>query len=180
MNRVVLLDPDAQTVAFTQPGVRLDPGGIGKGWAIQRACDILIESGLRSALLHGGTSTVAALGAPEAHSPWQIAIAHPQAPETLWRTISLADGMALSVSAGIGQSFTIGDRAFGHIIDSRTGWPVDNSVAGAVVLSPSPTQSDALSTALLVLGQESARALSPAFPEAKLLLIAQQNKRSVR
>ncbi len=64
MRTHLLLDAEAGTVRFSQPGVRLDPGAIGKGYALERALDLLREAGIQSALLHGGASTIGAIGTP--------------------------------------------------------------------------------------------------------------------
>jgi thiamine biosynthesis lipoprotein len=73
----VELDVANFTVRFARPGVVLDPGAIGKGWALERAGLLLREAGVTDALLHGGTSTVLALGTDEKGAPWRIAIEHP-------------------------------------------------------------------------------------------------------
>jgi FAD:protein FMN transferase len=74
----VKLDAANFTVRFAHPGVVLDPGAIGKGWALERAGVLLRDAGVTDALLHGGTSTVLALGTDEAGAPWKIAIEHPR------------------------------------------------------------------------------------------------------
>jgi thiamine biosynthesis lipoprotein len=78
----VELDAANFTVRFARPGVVLDPGAIGKGWALERAGAILREAGVTDALLHGGTSTVLALGTDADGAPWRVGIEHPaHAPE---------------------------------------------------------------------------------------------------
>ena len=74
----VQLDPDNFTVRFLRPGVQLDLGAIGKGFALERAIQILRDLGVTSALIHGGTSTVCALGHPPDAPAWNIAIEHPE------------------------------------------------------------------------------------------------------
>ena len=74
---LVLLDPENLTVRFAREGVMIDLGAIGKGYAIQRAADVLRETGVTNALIHGGTSTIYALGQPPGADAWQVAIEHP-------------------------------------------------------------------------------------------------------
>jgi FAD:protein FMN transferase len=74
----VELDAANFTVRFTRTGVVLDPGAIGKGWALERAGVLLRDAGVTDALLHGGTSTVLALGTDSEGAPWRIAIEHPR------------------------------------------------------------------------------------------------------
>lgn len=169
MRSRVILDEDAGTVRLSAPGVRLDPGAIGKGYALEQAAQILRDAGIRRALLHGGTSTICAIGAPpESADGWRIAIQHPQEPGRRLADVLLRD-TSLSVSAVHGKSFYAQGRRFGHVIDPRTGWPVERSVLAAV-LAPSPTDTDALSTALLVLGEAGIETLSRHWPDAGFLI----------
>jgi FAD:protein FMN transferase len=132
----VLLDTATQSVSFAHPKMRLDPGAIGKGWAIDRAIEILREMGITRALLHGGTSTVATIGT------WEIALED-------GTPISLCD-QALSVSAWDGKSFARPDgTVLGHVIDPRTGYPI-NARPQAHYIHTSATVTDAMSTALLI------------------------------
>lgn len=163
MNLVELNEADS-TVRFTRDGVQLDLGSIGKGFAVERAGELLREAGVTSALLHGGTSTVLAIGTPPDADAWKVAVERPShsaaslppadlPPPNLaqpWATVRLRDE-SLSVSAVWGKSFTAADRSYGHVIDPRTGQPTQGALLAAVVL-PSATESDALSTMLLTRG----------------------------
>jgi thiamine biosynthesis lipoprotein len=167
---LVELDPDHLTVRFGRPGVMVDLGAIGKGYAVERAVDLLREAGVTSALVHGGTSTVYGLGHPPEAECWKVALEGPRrgmegargrgsvaiqgrrTPEETLATVPLRD-QAMSVSAVWGRSFQAEGKTFGHVLDPRTGQPVSGAVLAAVVL-PSATETDALSTALLVLGAE--------------------------
>ncbi|MDO8588575.1 MAG: FAD:protein FMN transferase [Armatimonadota bacterium] len=149
--RHVVLDEASSSVRFDLEGVSLDLGAIGKGHAVQRAADILRDVGVSSALIHGGTSSVYGIGAPPDGPDWRVAIRHPAEPEKILAVAGLRDS-SLSVSAAHGKSFTIHGIEYGHVIDPRTGYPSQNAVLAAVV-GPNATEGDALSTALLVLGE---------------------------
>ena len=151
----VVFDEARFTVRFQRPGLQLDLGSIGKGYALDRAAELLRESGVTSALLHGGTSTVVAIGAPPDGEGWRIALPNGE-------TVSLCDE-SLSVSATWGKSFRDGGTTYGHVIDPRTGEPVTGERMAAVVV-PSATDSDALSTALLVLGDSAIDSLRSQWP----------------
>src|SRR5580704_1224381 len=170
----VMLDEENYSVRFDQEGVMIDLGAIGKGYAIDCAAETLREAGVTCALLHGGTSTVCGIGAPPGADGWKIAIA--PAPDQPPRQIAvvLRDN-ALSVSAVWGKSFEAGGKKFGHVIDPRTGWPVNNAVQAAVVL-PSATETDALSTALLVMGLEGHDAISRLRPDMRTMVVAPAEK----
>ena len=217
---LVQLDPKNFTVRFARTGVMLDLGAIGKGYAIERAAELLREAGVTSALLHGGTSTVYALGHPPEAEFWKVAIEqatvrrperrvssrqgeHQQAgsgSETsnvrrlttplpiqpgiaainpgqqdarpaLLATVPLRDE-ALSVSAVWGKFFETEGKAFGHILDPRTGQPASQALLAAVVL-PSATETDALSTALLTRGSEGHEQIAGLRPGIRTLLAVQ-------
>ena len=195
---LVRLDPANYTVAFTREGVMLDLGAIGKGYAIERAIGMLREAGITSALFHRGTSTVYALGQPPDADCWRIAIQIPpqdpdlpyarlawqpghaatstpamqpvldRATEPLIVTVPLRDE-ALSVSAVWGKFFHADGKKFGHVLDPRTGQPVARAALALVAL-PSATETDALSTALLVEGAEGHDRIAALRPGMKTLL----------
>ena len=150
MDRVVL-DEETFMVRFLREGVTLDLGAIGKGYAIEQAGEILRDLEVGGALLHGGTSSILAVGGQPDGTPWQVAVQHPVDSEQHLAVVSLQDA-ALSVSAAHGKSFTQDDVRYGHVLDPRTGQPVRNALLAAVVCE-SATDGDALSTALLVLGE---------------------------
>ena len=165
----VTFDSESVSVRFDREGVMLDLGAIGKGYAIDRAAKILREAGVTRALLHGGTSTIYGIGAPPDEEGWKVAIAGSQDESRTIATVLLRDS-ALSVSAVWARSFEADGKKFGHVIDPRTGQPVNNAVLAAVAL-PSATETDALSTALLVLGLEGHDAIAKLRPQMRTLVI---------
>lgn len=140
----VILDPSTHTVRFGRPGVALDLGGIAKGHALDLAVAALRENGVEQALLHGGTSTVVALGTPPGEEAWRVKIGNGEdAP-----IADLAD-TCLSVSAPAGRMARRGDRDLHHLIDPRTKTSSEGARLAAVV-APSACHADAWSTALLI------------------------------
>jgi len=172
---LVHLNPADFTVQFAREGVMLDLGAIGKGYAVERAAEVLREAGVTNALVHGGTSTVQALGTPPGEEFWKIAIETPSpmrdAPPTLLATVPLREE-ALSVSGVRENSFQLGGRTFSHIIDPRTGEPAIGTVLAAVVL-PSATETDALSTALLTVGAAGHEAIARLRAGMRTLVVSE-------
>ena len=166
---LVELDADNLTVRFAREGVMIDLGAIGKGYAVERSAEILREAGVTSALIHGGTSTVCAVGQPPGDHRWKVAIT---SPENNAGTPPLAvvelENESLSVSAVWGRSFRIGEKVYGHIIDQRTGAPAEGAFLTAVAW-PSATEGDALSTALLT-APELMEGLAAARPGMRILV----------
>jgi thiamine biosynthesis lipoprotein len=139
----IVLDDERWTVAFQGDGAGLDFGAIAKGHALDLAGARLREAGVTSALLHGGTSSVLAIGAPDGTDGWPVAIQLGPSRQT----VVLRD-TALSVSSPASQTGLDGAH---HILDPRSGEPVGRHAAVAVI-GPSARLCDAWSTALAVLG----------------------------
>lgn len=167
------------TVRFRNPGVMLDLGSIGKGFALDIAAEWLRDAGIASGLIHGGTSTTYAIGTPPGQDAWRVAVVKPEdgpslmtgadaTSDNLLTTVELVDE-SLSVSAVWGKSFELDGQTYGHVIDPRSGQPVSGAYLAAVVL-PTATETDALSTALLTLGNKGHDVLSPKFPGLKTLV----------
>jgi thiamine biosynthesis lipoprotein len=136
------LDPDRWTISLL-PGTAIDLGAIAKGHALACAAGVLRAAGVTSALLHGGTSSVVAIGAPPGSPGWQVAVGL----ETGTPVVRLRDS-ALSVSDASSQRG--GSSGGGHILDPRTGRAA--ACGGrVVVVGPSARLADAWSTALAVL-----------------------------
>jgi thiamine biosynthesis lipoprotein len=173
----VLLDEGNRTVRFAREGVMLDLGAIGKGFAVEHAAEILREAGVTSALIHGGTSTVYAIGHPPDHEAWRIAIERPALSESEsleLPTVSLRDE-AMSVSAISGRAFQADGKSFGHVLDPRTGQPTEAAELSVVVL-PSATETDALSTALLTRGVEGYDEMADLRPKMQSLLVTRHGR----
>jgi thiamine biosynthesis lipoprotein len=169
------LDPTSSTVRFTRPGMMLDLGSIGKGYALDVAADILRDAGVRHALLHGGTSTILGLGRDDP-GPWKIAVEKPQpsfkpvSSETGDETLAVIEleNQSMSLSALWGKFFVLEGKTYGHVIDPRTGWPAQNALLGCVIVD-SATDSDALSTGILLGSEPEIQKMNAAFPDLRYL-----------
>lgn len=155
--RRVRLDPAEKTIAFDIPGVEINLGSVGKGYALDRAVRLLRhDAGIAQALLHGGKSSVFAMGCePGSSLGWLIGLTDPENADRRLGSFRLTD-RGLGISAATHQFFEHGGRKLGHILDPRTAWPAE-SVLTAAVSAPTAAEADALATAFYVLGPAAAR-----------------------
>ena len=154
----VQLDPEARTVRFDVPGIRINLGSIGKGYALDRAAQVIRNHWFPTpALIHGGQSSVFALGSPPGRFGccWEVALRNPFRPQTPLGVIRVRS-RGLGSSGAAFQQFEAQGRVYGHILDPRTGEPAQGP-ASVTVLAPTATDADALSTAFYLLGPEAAR-----------------------
>ncbi len=147
----VSVDLEAGTVSFAREGVRLDFGAIGKGLALDRSVEILKRRGVEHALLLAGTSTVFAMG----DSGWKVRIRHPYNDREPIASVVLRNE-SLSTSGCYGGGLEIEAVAICNVIDPRTALPVEETLS-ATAIAATATESDALSTAFLVLGLDGTR-----------------------
>jgi len=137
------LDETTMTVRVHEFVPLIDLGAIGKGYAVDRAAELLKEWGVASALVHGGTSSAYAFGDGPQNQGWRVTLSRPDEPMGILETLFLK-------GEGLGGS---GIKKGRHIIDPRACLPVEGRHA-AWVLSDSATKSDALSTACMVMSIE--------------------------
>ncbi len=144
------LDSERRTVAFDREGIRINLGSIGKGYAIDRAVELLRAYWWPTAgLVHGGRSSLYALGSPPGRfgGRWEVMLYNPFRPESPLGVFYLRN-RALGTSGAAFQQFVVEGRAFGHIIDPRSGEPAMGP-ASVTVLAPTAAAADALFDGLL-------------------------------
>jgi FAD:protein FMN transferase len=166
------LDPDRRTVAFDREGIRINLGSIGKGYAIDRVVELLRAYWWPTAgLIHGGRSSLFALGSPPGRfgGRWEVMLYNPFRPESPLGVFRLRN-RALGTSGTAFQQFVANGRAFGHIIDPRSGEPAMGP-ASVTVLAPTAAAADALSTAFYLLGTDAASAYVDAHPEIGAVIV---------
>jgi len=153
----VALDPASRTVQFREPGVELDPGAIGKGYAVDCVASLLREEGVNAALIDAGSSSVYGLGAPPDKSGWLVRVPLPGNPSQWLSTVSLRNN-SLSTSGSYEKFFRWRGHNYCHILDPRIGSPV-NGVLQTTVISEHAADSEALSTIAFVSGFQTSTAL---------------------
>ena len=178
-SRFVELDESARTIRLTKPGVALNFGCVGKGYALDIAAKILKESEMHDFQFHGGMSSVLTCGnfrhsAGKDGNGWPIGVAHPMLPDKRLAEIRLRD-RALGTSGSQKQFFLHNNRRFGHILDPRTGYPAEHTLMVTVV-ADSAMLADALSTAFFVMTPREVESYCANRPDVSALLIATSEK----
>ena len=163
----VMLNHADRTIAFDEPGVELDLGGIAKGYAVDRAVTLLEQRHIAAALVSSGGSTIYALGAPPGRAGWAVTIQDPIDSRKTALTVTLKD-RALSIAGRSEKWFESGGVRYSHIMDPRTGWPVQG-VLSVAVLTNDGTAGDALDDAFFVMGPERTRVYLNTLPGTEAL-----------
>lgn len=165
------LDRDGMTVFLKKPGMKIDLGGIGKGYAIDKAIEVLKKRNITKALINGG-GNIYYLDDDYAN----VGIKNPLWPDRIIATIPLKDS-AVATSANYERSFCIHGKRYGHLMDPKTGYPVQKGVLSVSIVSPSAKLSDIYSTAVFVLGPESGMSLIEGMDGLEGLVIEQRSKK---
>jgi thiamine biosynthesis lipoprotein len=151
--RHIRLYPATQTVRFDRPGVEMDPGGIGKGYAVDRMVDVLKQNGVRMALVAGSGSSIYGMGAPPNQPQgWRTEIKDPWDARKTLAEVYLKD-MSMSTSGSYEKFFRAEGRTYAHIMDPRTGYPAQGSVSVSVV-APGTIDSEAWAKPYFVNGRQ--------------------------
>lgn len=165
----VKLDQRARSIYFLKRDIELDLGGIGKGYALDRVAELLSEAGVKAALISSGSSSIYAIGAPPGKVGWPVRIPDPMDRTRTLCTI-LLKGESLSTSGSYEKFFQLNGRTYCHIMDPRTGRPVEGMLQ-TTVITPKATDSDALSTAVFVMGPQPSAKLLDKITGASALLV---------
>jgi len=165
----VAFDSGASTIHFARRGMRIDLGGIAKGYAVDLAMRSLRERGVTDALVDASGNMMSA-GHPAAAPYWRIGLRDPRDRVPFFAQVWLA-GDAISTSANYEQFVSQGGHRYGHIFDPRTGEPASGLLAVTVV-APDATTSDAWDTPLYVLGLAGARAKALERADVSAILVA--------
>ena len=146
----IQLDSIHHWVRFSKKGIELDPGGIGKGYAVDRIAQILKDNGVDRALISGGGSSIYAVGAPPGEKGWKLDIKNPREPLKSVTSVWLKDE-SLSTSGSYEKFFRAEGRIYSHIMDPRTGFPAQGMLSTSVI-APKTIDSEAWAKPYYILG----------------------------
>jgi thiamine biosynthesis lipoprotein len=148
--RQIVVDREASTIRFLRPGMRIDLGGIAKGWAVDRGVEILRRHGLAHGMVNAGGDT-AFLG-DRRGKPWIVGVQDPRNPERVVVRIPLADE-AISTSGDYERYFEQDGVRYHHILVPGTGKSPD-TVHSVTLIGPNATRTDGLTKTVFILGVE--------------------------
>jgi thiamine biosynthesis lipoprotein len=158
--RHIVLDRPNRTVRFARSGAELDPGGIGKGYAVDRMIEVLKQYGIRTALVSASGSSIFGLGAPPGEKGWKVQIRDPKDQSKSVAEVYLKDE-SMSTSGNYEKFFRAEGKIYSHIMDPRTGWPAQGVLTVSVV-APRTLDSEAWTKPFFVNGREWAAKHKPA------------------
>jgi thiamine biosynthesis lipoprotein len=170
--RNMKFDDAHHSVFFEHKGMRIDLGGIGKGYAVDRGIEILQKRGIQHAVVTaGGDSRI--IGDRMGRA-WLVAIRHPDDPNKVVTRIPLSDA-AMSTSGDYERYFDENGVRYHHIIDPRTGHSA-SKVRSATIIGPTATQTDGMSKTAFVLGAEKALEIINRMPEYDAVFVKPDGK----
>jgi thiamine biosynthesis lipoprotein len=148
----IQLDAAARTVRFSRP-IEMDPGGIGKGYAVDRMIEVLKRQGVDRALISAGRSSIYGLGAPPSEPRgWRVTIPDPRDQRKSAAEVFLRNE-SMSTSGTSEKFFRAGSKVYSHIMDPRTGYPAEGMLAVSVV-APRTIDSEAWTKPFFVMGRQ--------------------------
>ena len=147
-------DKETSQIAFKKDGMQIDFGGIAKGYTSARIMDIFRACGIKSGLVNLG-GNVQALGTKKDGSSWRVAVQDPQDTDQYLGVLSIQD-KAVITSGGYERYFEQDGRTYHHIIDPKTGYPVENGLISVSIVTADGTLADGLSTSVFIMGKEAA------------------------
>jgi thiamine biosynthesis lipoprotein len=162
-------DSASRTLHFKLDGVKIDLGGIARGYAVDAAADTLRALGVRNALVEI-SGTLVALGSPAHADDWRVDLRDPRDRVPVFAHVRLAPGRAISTSGRDEPSTPADGSTHGHILDPRSGRPPEGLIS-VTVLAPDAMTADAWSTALFVLGPADAKRIARERADISALLV---------
>lgn len=165
------LNRDTKTIRFSHPDTYLDMGGIAKGFALEKAASISSEHGVRRGLINLGGNLYCFNTPPPGAYWYKIGIQDPFERKELMGTVDVK-GTCVASSGNYERFQIIEGKRFTHIINPKTGYPVEN-VAGVTIITPRGLHSDIFSTAVFISGPDMARKLNRLFPKTRILLVTE-------
>ncbi|WP_235946147.1 FAD:protein FMN transferase [Saccharibacillus alkalitolerans] len=174
--RKVELDEAARTIKLEEPGMILDLGSIGKGYAADRVSAYLRDRGLNSALINLGGSSIITVGGKPGGADWNVGLQDPDKSRGSQLGTIKVNNETID-SSGVYERYFMQDGVrYHHILDPRTGYPTQNGLMSLTIVSDEATDADALSTAAFVMGLEDGMAYIEKQPGVEAFFVTEDNR----
>ncbi len=171
--RRVRLTEEGMQVFLEKDGMKLDLGGIAKGYIVDKAVEVLQAAGISSGTVDAG-GDIRVIGSKPDGSPWRIGIRHPRERRELVAIVELRDE-AIVTSGDYERYFTVAGQRYHHLLDPQTGMPA-RGLTSVTIVAPNAFTADAYSTAVFVMGQERGMALVESLPELEAIIITEDGQ----
>ena len=172
----IILHEEESVIEFKLSGMKIDLGGIAKGYALDCAVKKLKGQGIKSCLINAG-GQIYGLG-DKFGKPWKIAIRNPRNKEIV--SLLKLRNRSVSTSGDYEQYFTAANKRFSHILNPKTGYPAQSQVISATVTASDGLRADALSTAIFVLGRQRGKELARKFPGVEFSIFEAKNTQDIK
>jgi FAD:protein FMN transferase len=170
--RQLLLNDANRTAAFGRPGMRIDLGGIAKGYAVDRGIDLLMSRGFGHAMVNAGGDT--RVVGDRFGKPWMVGIRHPDNKDKVVLRVPLKDA-AFSTSGDYERFFDEGGVRYHHIINPKTGRS-PHAVRSVTIIASNATRTDGLSKTVFILGPKAGMEFINSLPDADAIVVAADGK----
>jgi len=171
--RNILVNSEKLSIRFLDKDIQIDLGAIAKGYAVDRAKDVLVSHGIKNALVNLG-GNIFALGQAPGKRSWAIGVEDPRNKNRVLWNLELKD-KAVSTSGNYERFFILNGKRYSHIINPVTGQPCQGIIS-VTVATDSAESSDALSTAIFVMGEEKGIRLAKAIKDIQVLILKEDGK----
>jgi len=157
-------------VKLKNEGMRLDLGGIAKGYAVDKAIGVLKRRGVKNALVNAGGDLFCLGEGP--HGKWRVGIQHPREEGKIVGIIKISN-KAVATSGDYRRYYVIEGRRYGHIINPFTGWTIQGNPMSVTIIAPDTTTADALATGIFVLGPDKGMKIINELPDVEAMIIGE-------
>lgn len=171
--RNIEVNQTEKTVFLKNKGMRIGFGGIGKGYAAERAKHVLKSNGVKAGIINA-SGDLSCWGVPESGKPWTIGIAHPDFSELPFSTLDVTD-LAIATSGNYEKYAMIDGKKYSHTIDPKTGFPI-HGIKSVTMISPNAEISDAFATPISIMGIKAGLSLINQMKDIECIIIDDDNQ----
>jgi FAD:protein FMN transferase len=171
--RNIILDPAHTTVFLKEPGMRIGFGGIGKGYAAERAKRVMVQLGINSGIVNA-SGDLTAWGYQPNGLPWTIGIAHPDVADAVFSCMNITN-MAVATSGNYEKYILINGKKYSHTINPRTGLPV-TGIKSVTIITTNAEVADAMATPVTIMGIRAGLNMINQMKDIEAIIIDDNNK----